>query len=224
MLTTNPLNFYLFHSAAAHSQKIDFITNLLIAVLSKKLLLSDKILSSLEAMLSLIFSTWDVKKRHLETIYRYLGSPEFDSLEYTSRTIIFERVGRILKIVYNYLENKSLKPNIYYLFPKSESQMRVTLTRQACKIKPDESFCLSMWVFLHKGPQNSDIRQLVGVVNQDSEGMKLVVKGESLELILTKKSDKTLQEETMPLGTLQIGIWNYLSLVYENRSCIMIVI
>lgn len=176
----------------------------------------------------MVLASVEIKRRHLKRIYQYLSSQEVEEYDSERKSRIMQHSLRILKIFYHYIENKLMRPNVYYTFPKEASEFRFSVVKTAFKIKTEENFCFAVWVFLN--PADTDKpRNIVALLNQDGEGVKLQFHQGKLHVIASSGAGSPVDRETAEqsrsrevavLSTgMTEGIWTYITMAYENRNC-----
>lgn len=174
----------------------------------------------LEGFLTILLSNHNVNKAHLRAFYSFFASETLDRA--LDKNIFLDRLLRILKIFYVYLENRNVKPNIYYLFPKKESFLRVTFTKAVSKLRPEEGFCLSFWFYVTP-TQSTEPQNIIGIHNQIGEGLTVRHNQGFVDLLLQRKppgdADQADYTQVLRFNAVTSGVWNYATLIYEYRTC-----
>lgn len=175
--------------------------------------------------MSTVITYMQLKRAHFAIIYNYIGSAAFDGKPKEEKDLILLRLLRLLDFMYHFLSNRHMKPPLFYLFPHENSVIEFTCTKQSSKLQLEGSFHLMMWVKLQL-PETEKERGLFCFRNQMGEGIKLQVRQNTIELIVTRSigsltgnDDDSITQESYPAQVLQIGEWNYIVMAYEYRKC-----
>lgn len=127
--------------------------------------------------------------------------------------------------MYHYLSNRHMKPPLYYVFPHENSALEFACTKQSSKLQLEGSFHLMMWVKLSK-PAIGKERGIFSFKNQLGEGIKLQVRMDTIELIVTRRignltgsKDDSITQESYPAQVVEIDQWHYIVMAYEYRKC-----
>lgn len=168
-----------------------------------------------------------IKKTHFRIIYNYLGSADFDSKEKSDKEHILFVILRILKYMYHFLANKSMRPPVYYILPLAESAFSLATTKISSKLQLDESGHLLLW-FNAQPSASNDARGIFSWCNQMGEGIRLQIREGILEVVFTRRissiadvDDDSLTQETYPAQKIDFNVWNYVVMAYEYRKCMI---
>lgn len=234
LIASNGLNLYVFYCAESSQSSRDLLQLTLEKVLALELLddqdvgQAEQFLKAFEAFISVVLASVEVRRRHLKLLYQFLASPKVEAYGFEKKSRVLHHSLRVLKIFYHYIENKLMRPNVYYTFPREVSEFRFSTLKAGFKVKTEESFCFAVWVFL--SPANTDRpRNIVALLNQAGEGVRLQFHQGKLQVLAVSttgpSADKAadgqarLKEASVLSTPMSEGTWSYITMAYENRTC-----
>ena len=148
-----------------------------------------------------------------------MASESFEEFDSDKKAKILEHVYRVLKIAYHFIDNRLMRPNIYYLLPTPESSIYVTYSKESFKVNTNEVFCIAIWVNL-QACDTENPRNIISLINQDNEGLSLQYNTNgSIQVLASSKQDQT-NDQILLFDSMSVGIWNYITMIYENRPFI----
>jgi hypothetical protein len=165
-----------------------------------------------EQFLSMIVSKMEIPSSYIRKIYEYLSN-RLTQTE-SADQLLLEKLLKVLKIIYLFLENKSCTPNYSFVFGQQSSQL--VHSSQAKTQDLTESVFISFWINLNeaqplanpeaKPPTNETC--ILSLLNNEKQGYTLQYDRSSSYLTYVVREGEAVNQ-AVSLTRLERGHWSY---------------